>query len=376
MSDLAVRSQTIDKPLDSWDEPGESVETTELSVENPEAITEVLFDQTDLVEQQAEEYWTEHVLKRPFEPGEAEFVFNERTHTRRRELLRENETAEGELETSDFADPAEKRLKLLALREKKIQLITEQAWADLNYLLVHRTKIEEQAKKLLTGAESQTNADELKVLAVEARHLSSRLVKFELYTESAVHLFKKYRELAPEMTLALHDKQPDRYEQVMYDMLVATQTNLGQDFAITGQGDRNYLTTFIDLRDKVLSVDYQRLAALTVDEAKQVEVAAEPTTTKDADQTSSSPAEGLIPNILSFSGPAGAQEEMGAQIDQPDIQLEPNQEIQPDAEEKPVNEQLIEQKKVAPTEKKKRTDLMSDEVKNIFLGTTAKPHVA
>lgn len=268
---LTTAAQKSAQQLDPWQEEAKTIETTENTPETPEAVVEVLFDQAEIVEEQADQYWTEHVLKRPFEADEEEFVFNQHTHAERQEALEKNRIDKGELETSEFADPAEKRLKLLALREQKIQIIIEQAWADLSYLLSHRAKIEAETKKLAIEASSQTDIDKLKEMAVKSLHLASRLNKFNLYTESAEHLFKKYRELSPDLAHLLHDGATDRYDQVMHKMLQATQTSIDLDLRISGQNDRDYLTTFLDLKERISTVDYDRLSILIAARVKQLE---------------------------------------------------------------------------------------------------------
>ena len=257
--------------LDPWQKEASAVETTENSPETPEAVVEVLFEQAEIVEEQADQYWTEHVLKRPFDADEEEFVFNQHTYTQRQEALEKNRIDKGELETSEFADPKEKQLKLIALREQKIQIIIEQAWADLSYLLSHRAKIEAETKKLAIEANSQTDIDQLKEMAVKSLHLASRLNKFNIYTESAEHLFKKYRELSPDLAHLLHDGATDRYDQVMHKMLQATQTSIDLDLRISGQNDRDYLTTFLDLKERISTVDYDRLSILIAARVKQLE---------------------------------------------------------------------------------------------------------
>jgi hypothetical protein len=270
-SAVTAAAAKTSQQLDPWQENANAIETTESTPETPEAVVEVLFDQAEVVEEQAEQYWTEHVLKRPFEADEEEFVFNQHTHTQRQEALEKNRLEKGELETSEFADPKEKQLKLIALREQKIQIIIEQAWADLSYLLSHRAKIEAETKKLAIEATSQTDIDQLKEMAVKSLHLASRLTKFNLYTESAEHLFKKYRELSPDLANLLHDGASDRYDQVMYTMLQATETSIDQDLRISGQNDRDYLTTFLDLKERISTVNYDRLSILIAARVKQLE---------------------------------------------------------------------------------------------------------
>lgn len=275
MSDPVATTLPITQQLDPWEEPTLEQDNGEETPEVPEAILETFFDQSSVVSNQAEEYWTEHVLKRLFESDEEEFRFNEHTHTERGTLIEQlgEEQAKLELQlgTLDGEEQKKLRQRIVALRERRTQVIMEQAAADIAYLLTHRAKIEAEVKELAVSAESQADIEKLKAMGEKALHLSSRMDKFEIYSEAAINLFKKYRETARDLSENIGDERPNRDQEFMYQMLIATEKSTGNDYEISGIGDRDYITTFTDIRNTITTVNHKDLALLIATRVRQLE---------------------------------------------------------------------------------------------------------
>lgn len=275
MSDPVTSTLPVTQQLDPWEEPTLEQDNGEETPEVPEAVLETFFDQSTVVTSQAEEYWTEHVLKRPFEADEEEFRFNEHTHTERRTLIDElaEEQAKLELQMGSLDGEEQKKLRqrIVALRERRTQVIMEQAAADITYLLSHRAKIEAEVKELAVNAESQADIEKLKQMGEKALHLSSRMDKFQLYSEAAINLFKKYRETARDLSENIGDERPNRDQEFMYQMLIAVEKSTGNDYEISGIGDRDYITTFTDIRDTITTVNHKDLAILIATRVSQLE---------------------------------------------------------------------------------------------------------
>lgn len=285
MSDPVTTTLPVTQQLDPWEEPTLEQDDGEATPEVPEAILETFFDQSSVVSNQAEEYWTEHVLKRPFESDEEEFRFNEHTHTERVTLIEQlsEDQAKLELQLGSLEGEEQKKLRqqIVALRERRTQVIMEQAAADIAYLLSHRAKIESEVKELAVNAESQADIEKLKAMGEKALHLSSRMDKFHLYSEAAINLFKKYRETARDLSENVGDQRPNRDQEFMYQMLIAVEKSTGNDYEISGIGDRDYITTFTDIRDTITTVNHKDLAVLIATRVSQLEETVDKNTPAD-----------------------------------------------------------------------------------------------
>lgn len=287
MSDPAATTLPSYQVLDPWESPLELPEKDERP-EVPESALETFLDQSTLVSDQAEEYWTEHVLKRPFEPDEEEFRFNEHTHTDRTALLEKmaGQLSKMEIELGSLDPEKQKELRrqMVALREKRSQIIMEQAAADMAYLYAHRAKIESDIKDLAVNAQSQDDVEELNAIAEKALHVSSRIDKFQIYSESALNLFKKYRETAYNLSENIGDNRPNRDQEFMYYMLIAVEKSTGNDFEISSVGDRDYQTTFTDIRDQITQVDHKQLATLIAARVSQLKETVSESSAEKQDQ--------------------------------------------------------------------------------------------
>lgn len=296
---LPLSQQLDPQQLDPWKESTAETEDEERP-EVPEAVLETFFDQSSLVADQAEEYWQEHVLKRQFDDDEEGFRFNEHTHAERKtsiELLTADQTKlEQELGTLDKEKQKIQIQEITRIRERRVQIIMEQASADIAYMLAHRAKIESEVKDLAVNAESQADIEKLKELAEKATQLSSRMNKFEIYSTAALELFKKYQTSADDLSKVIGDGRTDRDQEFMYQMLIAVEKSTGNDYEITGSNDRNFLTTFEDICGGIIKIDHKRLAILIAARVSQLEETAQEKTSDALETKEKTPSAGS-PNL-------------------------------------------------------------------------------
>ncbi len=316
----------VAQALDPWKETNEKTPEIEEKPEVAEATFEVFFDQTDLVSDQATEYWQEHVLKREFESDEKIFVFNNRTYQERTVIVDRLEKDIGEwtgkIGQETESDEQQKiKQKIVAIRELRSQIIMEQAWSDVAYLHSHRAKIEVETRDLAVNAQNQTDIEKLKKIAEKSSHLADRLTKFSLYSESAINLFKKYRVLSPDIVeftggyhigveygqlvpgLADLEEVPpnQRYDSVMNKLLLSVEAATGHNFETESGGDRDYLTSFEEMREGVLTIDYKRFVVLIAARVKQLEVEFSKQSHTEESQTATAPLDSTEPGLIPSS---------------------------------------------------------------------------
>jgi len=381
---------TLVKPLDPWQEESLEVEDKDEQHEKiPRSELESFFDQSANVAKQADEYWRDHVLSRSFEGDEAHFNFNNHTYAERKKRLGEIDQEQTKLEdligaTTDDTEKDQLRRKLIAKREERAKVIMEQAWADLAYLLDHRAKLEAQIKELAVNAETQDDIDKLKELAATAKQLTSRLIKFELYTEAAIVLFREYFIARNDLSAGTGDGKTDRFNDFMFKMLVETEKATGANFGTTDAGDRNQLNMFVDLREKVVSVDYKKLENLIKARVSQLEAEKtnQVTAQSATDQQSDSQTEGATVD----SQPVTQQPDDAIAIDPEDMTDEESNasrshnvnKLQQAFSGQAPNPDRLAHKDGHQTEKpKKRLErgaTIKEQIANIFHGSREKPH--
>jgi hypothetical protein len=161
-----------------------------------EALAEYLKAQVSQTFQAAEKYWLV-VKDRALFKNEAKFQFNGKTRVDRDLLLHQLDLELTNLAKAENLKP-EQKTQLENLKRAKIQLVVEQSYADLAFLLTEQNKLAELATKMTEKAKTeQLSKPELEALLVEAKAQQQLIVTFGLYAKSSESLIRAYEQAYP-----------------------------------------------------------------------------------------------------------------------------------------------------------------------------------